>query len=157
VFAGESIRAGQTVLDFRGRVIDFGATLRKGDREGDALQIAAGVYLDLEPPGRYVNHSCDPNAGVRGGVRLAALREIHAGEEIRFDYSTTMDEDHWTMECRCGASSCRGIVRDFKWLPTARKLALMRQDVVPAFLVAREIQQGRLSISRGRVVAEIGD
>ncbi|MCA9520971.1 MAG: SET domain-containing protein, partial [Myxococcales bacterium] len=57
-----------------------------------SLQIEEGLYLvpheDLEPAD-YVNHSCEPNAGVRGQVTLVALRDIAAGEAICFDYAMT--------------------------------------------------------------------
>lgn len=134
------------MFEFRGHVIDFAGTLEKGDRECDALQIGPDLYLDLESPGRFVNHSCEPNTGIRDGIRLVALRDLDPGEEIRFDYSTTMQEDHWVMEgCRCGAPSCRGSVLDFRWLPLDTKLTLIRQNVVPGFVVTAELDGGRLS------------
>ncbi|GJM44373.1 MAG: hypothetical protein DHS20C21_12150 [Gemmatimonadota bacterium] len=145
VFARRPISAGQRILDFRGEAIDFPGTLAMGDSECNALQIGSNLYLDLEPPGCLVNHSCEPNAGVRDGTHLVVLRDVAAGEEITFDYSTTMDENHWTLQCLCGSATCRGTIRDFRWLPESRKLALIRQGIVPAFIVAVEIDSGRLS------------
>ncbi len=137
--------AGERILTFTGGEIDFAGTLAKGDRECDALQIGPGRYLDLEPPGVFTNHSCQPNAGIRGDVFLVALRDLRAGEEIRFDYSTTMDEDHWTLECRCGSPNCRGLIGDFKWLPKAIKLEMLRLGIVPRFLIASELAGGRFA------------
>lgn len=145
VFVTRDFAEGETILELRGRLIDFQASLAKGDRECDALQIAADSYLDLEPPGVLVNHSCDPNTGVFSGPRLVALRDIRAGEEIRYDYSTTMDEDHWTLPCSCCAPQCRGVVRDFKWLPKERKLEFIRRRAVLEYIVESEIRGGRLS------------
>ena len=88
VFVTRDFAAGEEILRLRGRLIDFAATLAKGDRECDAFQIGPGRYLDLEPPARFLNHSCDPNTGIRDVLRLVALREIKAGQEIRFDYSS---------------------------------------------------------------------
>lgn len=144
VFVLHPVAPGERILTFRGKPLDFAGTLAKGDREGDALQIGVDAYLDLDPPGRFVNHSCEPNAGVRDRVQLISLRELAAGEEVRFDYSTTMSENHWTMECSCGSSRCRRLVRDFRWIPLRRKLELIRQGVVPAFLVEEELASGRL-------------
>jgi len=146
VFVRRAYRAGEPILEFRGAVVDFPFTLGQGDREGDALQIGPGVYLDLEGTGRLVNHSCIPNAGVRDRVVLVAARDLEPGEEVLYDYSTTMDEDHWTLECRCGQPACRGLVRDFKWLTPDRKVDLIRRDLVPPFIVAREIESGRLAV-----------
>lgn len=152
VFVARDFTAGEEILRLRGRLIDFAATLAKGDRECDAFQIGPGCYLDLEPPAKFLNHSCDPNTGVRDVLRLVALREIKAGQEIRFDYSTTMDENHWELACLCGSPRCRGIIRDFKWLPSDWKLQLIRMEVVPEFIIMSELQAGRLTseaIGRG--------
>ena len=43
-----------------------------------------------------------------------ALRRIAAGEELTHDWATT-DDDDYTMECRCRAKSCRGIVTGKDW------------------------------------------
>jgi hypothetical protein len=87
------------------------------------LQIGPGTYLDLVKPYVNFNHSCDPNAGLRNDGILFALREIKPGEEIRYDYSTTVDEPMWMMECqcRCGARNCRGEIGDFQTIPHHRK------------------------------------
>ena len=39
----------------------------------------------LPGPGRFLNHSCDPNA-LRSGVTVFARRRIRRGEEITIDY-----------------------------------------------------------------------
>jgi hypothetical protein len=145
LFARRAFEGGERILRLQGKAIDFAGTLAKGDRECDALQIGDDLYLDLEEPARFVNHSCEPNACVRDGAELAALCDIAAGEEIRFDYSTTLDEDHWTMECRCGSPRCRGKIRDFRWLPREWKLELIRRGAVPSFIVASELDEGRLT------------
>ena len=67
----------------------------KGGAAANALQIGVNRYLDLDEPGRLVNHSCDPNAAIREELLLVAIRDIQIGEEIRFDYSTTIS-DGWT-------------------------------------------------------------
>lgn len=159
LFVTRDIAAGEEIFRFRGRPMDFADSLAKGERECDALQIGPDRYLDLEPPGVLINHSCDPNTGTRDDVRLVALRDLKAGEEIRFDYSTSMDEDHWELECRCGSPFCRGVVRDFKYLPKERKLALIRQDIVPWFILAAELAAGRLTVEEtqgGRQVPRNG-
>jgi hypothetical protein len=138
LFVTRDFTAGEEVFRFRGREIDFAGTLAKGERQCDAIQIGPDRYLDLEPPQVYINHSCDPNTGVRDDLRLVALRDLKAGEEIRFDYSTTMAEDHWILECRCGSPRCRGVIRDFKWLSDEWKRRLIRMDVVPRFILDAE-------------------
>jgi len=56
----------------------------------------------------YVNHSCQPNAGVivlRGQIFLYALKEITPGEEITTDYLYEMDLEG--TRCNCRTDSCR--------------------------------------------------
>ena len=116
LFAGEPMAAGREILRFTGPRLTLTQVRAKGPLAANALQIGIDSYLDLDPPGRLVNHSCEPNAAVFGNVRLIALRDIAAGEEIRFDYSTTIS-DGWTMPCLCDSIHCRGIVAAFQLLP----------------------------------------
>jgi hypothetical protein len=66
------------------------------------------VYAILEPPGKYLNHACDPNA-MRSGVKVFAWRPIRAGDEILIDYRLNATRgERWT--CLCGTPSCLGYV-----------------------------------------------
>lgn len=119
VYATKPIKEGKFLLSFRasGPLLSYEDT-KKGDWESHCLQIGIREYIWVKKrPQCYINHSCDPNAGLRDGTELHALRDIEAGEEITFDYSTTMDEDDWEMDCRCGSPNCRHWVRDFRHLP----------------------------------------
>lgn len=73
--------------------------------------------------GRYINHSCSPNAFVVP-VRISspvphlcifALKDVSAGEEITFDYGggggLGAENGKAVTPCLCGAANCR------KWLP----------------------------------------
>ena len=57
----------------------------------DPLQVGTNKYLDLAKPFIYINHSCDPNAGIRKKAELFALKSIQKGDEITYDYATTVD------------------------------------------------------------------
>lgn len=66
----------------------------------------------------YFNHSCNPNIGfLEGSLHYYALRDIPNGEELCWDYSTSLSEKGWTMMCRCGQPDCRKIIRSFFDLP----------------------------------------
>ncbi len=56
------------------------------------------------------NHSCDANTGYVG-LDVRALRAVPAGEELTLDYGALYGADMEPFECRCGALSCRGIIR----------------------------------------------
>jgi SET domain-containing protein len=118
VFAGEPIAAGCRILTFGGRL------LRSGELTDDLLAMQVGDDLWLCSDGSLVddlvNHSCDPNGGFTDGEPvLHALRDIAAGEEICWDYSTSIAEPGWTLECRCGSTACRGVIRPWGELSVA--------------------------------------
>jgi hypothetical protein len=135
VFAAQRFQPGQPILTFGGPVLATPEMLALGPDRAYALQIGTGEFLDLVPPGRYLNHSCDPNAGIAEERVLIALRTIVPGEEIRFDYSTAMREDHWTMECRCGEYLCRRVVLDFHPLPPITQNRNLQLGIVQRFIV----------------------
>jgi uncharacterized protein len=60
------------------------------------------------------NHSCDPNAGVKGQIVVVARRDIHNGEEICFDYDTT-ETSAVPFVCRCRSLWCRGMIDGSAW------------------------------------------
>jgi hypothetical protein len=79
-----------------------------------ALQVGPDLWLasDGTLTDDFANHSCDPNAGFLDGEPvLYALRDIEAGEEITWDYSTSISETGWSLDCRCQSARCRGVIR----------------------------------------------
>ena len=137
LFAGRAFSPDEEILIFSGPELSFEAMVARGEAEANALQIDDSLYLDIGAPGVYANHSCQPNAGIRQDTRLVALRPIPAGEEIRYDYSTTMWENHWTMACRCGQANCRQRVTDFPTLPAQLQQRYLQLQVVQSFIVNR--------------------
>ena len=91
-----------------------------------ALQIDDDLFIASVPPfddADYVNHSCEPNCGIVGSVLLVTMREVAAGEELRFDYAMTDSDDYDEFDCSCGTPTCRRVVSGADWkdpeLPTA--------------------------------------
>jgi hypothetical protein len=120
VFAAGNFSAGDVVLAIDDSfVVDAEHPAPWGEEHHcDYLKDEKVVWM--QAPERYINHSCDPDVFVRtsGGVRqVIALREIHADEEITYDYCVNGYGDTvWT--CRCGAARCRhSIHSDFFHLP----------------------------------------
>ena len=115
--AGRGVRAGDVVFRLDGVVVD------RPDRY--SVQVGVDRHLTLPPdrnaaetdrfPWRFLNHSCAPNATIRGR-ELVALRDIHALEEVTFDYETTEWELASPFPCACGAERCRGEVRGYRFL-----------------------------------------
>ncbi len=109
VFATRAFQPGQPILVVSGPILNEAGVAALGADAVYALQTARNEYVDLSSPGRFLNHSCDPNAGVVRDRVLIALRSIAEGEEIRFDYSTAMGGDRWSFSCRCGEPFCRRV------------------------------------------------
>lgn len=63
---------------------------------------------------KYFNHSCNPNCGIKKGIKIVAMRDIKKGEELTIDYDTL--EYDWGMKCNCGSKNCRKTIRGYKYL-----------------------------------------
>jgi uncharacterized protein len=118
VFARERVRAGETLLVWGGDVVT-GEMLKWMSEEKHrlAVQIEEDLYLVTpnEGPADWVNHSCDPNAGLAGQIVLVALRDIPVGEEICFDYATSDGSPYDEFECGCSSRRCRHHVTGDDW------------------------------------------
>jgi len=83
-----------------------------------SVQIDEGLYLatvDGLEPADYVNHSCEPNLGLRGQITLVALRDIQPDEEVCFDYAMTDSTPYDEFECHCGLPDCRKVITGHDW------------------------------------------
>lgn len=84
------------------------------------IQVGWDRHVLMDLPGRFLNHSCDPNVGVGreinagGSYDFVARRDIGDGDELRFDYETSEYEVGGFDECSCGASTCRGVILGYK-------------------------------------------
>lgn len=65
----------------------------------------------------FINHSCNPNCGIRGEITGVAMRDIKIGEEITFDYAMLDDEEdeRYNFPCTC-RSNCREVITGKDWL-----------------------------------------
>ena len=61
----------------------------------------------VQPPERFVNHSCDNNTVVVNFCDVA-IASIKVDDEITSDYSS--DGSGISFTCSCGSANCRGIV-----------------------------------------------
>jgi len=133
LFARHHFAPGDVVLRFEGPE-------REDPRDGTAgeanlVQIGLGRYLFPDAPWVYVNHSCEPNTAFLDDAQtLYAITTIERGDELFFDYSTSMLDDPWTMRCGCGHASCRGIIGEFATLPPSVQRRYLDLGLVPAFV-----------------------
>ncbi len=119
VFACEPIHAGELLAVWEGRLIRFPELEQLSPlRRRITVQVEEDFYLTSisEPePADYFNHSCDPNAGMQGQLTLVAMRDIHPGEEICFDYAMTDGSPYDEFVCMCGSPACRGRITGDDW------------------------------------------
>ncbi len=117
--------------------------------DSHATQVGPDRWARHGGLGPKVNHSCDPNCGVRINAEQAfdfvARRPIDAGQEVTFDYAMrNYTIDHFPAVCLCGAAECRGSVTGWKDLPIARKADY--GELVAPYL--REMDAGMSSVLR---------
>jgi uncharacterized protein len=122
LFATADIAKDETVAVKGGHVVD-GKTLREritpvlGPVEiqiSDDLFVAPVSDEERELSMLYLNHSCDPNLGIRGEITFMAMRDIRAGEELTHDWAMT-DDDYYSVKCNCGAPDCRKTLTGKDW------------------------------------------
>jgi len=134
LFATKDIEPGAILCRAMGKKLNFEQTLQLKEKEGHALQIDFDKYILCDVPFLYSNHSCNPNCAINNHLELFALKKIKTGEELFWDYSTSMLERHWTMKCSCGENNCRKIITDFDLLPKQLQEKYLEMNIVLPFI-----------------------
>ena len=88
--------------------------------EDYATKVADGFYMVSCRKGAledddFFNHSCNPNAGIKGQILMVAMRNIKKGEEVTYDYAMTDADFAYSFKCSCGASGCRKVITTSDW------------------------------------------
>ena len=118
-----------------GKPLTFEETVMLGHDECYSLQVGMDKYIIPDHPFHLSNHSCQPNCGINRKMEFITLRDINAGEELCWDYSTSMMERHWTMQCDCGYHDCRHLIGDFDMLPAHIQERYLHMKIVLPFIV----------------------
>jgi hypothetical protein len=124
VFAAGFIPAGARVLTIEGE------RYRSQDvpPQSFAMQVDDDIWIcsNGQTLDDCVNHSCEPNTGfVMNDPVLYALRDIAVGEELSWDYSTSISYGDWSLNCLCGSKSCRGVILPFAQLSPRQQARLL--------------------------------
>ncbi len=141
VFANKHFDKGKKIIEFKGKLFTYKKLPYPYNKvEDHYVQISKNLYMG---PSKglddFINHSCNPNSGLKiSGKKavLIAIKDIKSGEEICWDYSTTMNEDDWEMDCKCGSKNCRKIIRDFKHLPKLLQKKYTKLGIVPKYNIS---------------------
>lgn len=126
-YATRDIRKGERIIEYVGERITQSEADRRYEDEAMGrhhtflFTVNRRTTIDAAVNGndaRFINHSCDPNCesvDEKGRIYIEAIRDIHEGEELTYDYSyardrDTTEEDEQRYVCRCGAPNCRGTI-----------------------------------------------
>lgn len=116
LFAKENISKDEFVVGFYGMIYPAETALDLPEIcRNHAIQFEEHKFID-SLLARNINHSCNPNCGLKGLFDVVAMRDIKAGEELTWDYAMSEDSN-WRMKCKCGEKNCRGIVGAYSLLP----------------------------------------
>ena len=122
LFARDAISAGEIVAVKGGAIMDSASFALVRDRVSPAdIQIEEGLYIaprsgeEVEANILCLNHSCNPNVGVRGQITFVAMRDISKDAELTIDYAMIDGDPAERMECSCGARECRKTITGSDW------------------------------------------
>jgi hypothetical protein len=147
LFAKAPIRKGEVVVVKGGYVLTRHQRDEIGRELGPSeIQITEDLFLgparesEREGGMMHLNHSCEPNLGLRGQIVFVALRDVEVDEELTFDYAMT-DDEPGEMQCDCGAASCRGTVTGTDW---QRPEIQRKYDGYFSWFIQRRIDAARM-------------
>ena len=125
VFALQPIKAGETIIEYKGEVITWAEALERHPHDPSDPNHTFYFHIDDDHvidgkfkgnAARWINHACEPNCEadeVDGRIFIKALRNLKPGQELFYDYGLIIDERYTPKlkkqyECRCGSKRCRG-------------------------------------------------
>jgi SET domain-containing protein len=156
VFSSAHFMPGEIILEIDdSRLVTDADPLDRAKDEFDyhCDYLASGKVVLMQVPERFINHRCEPNtfiSTIAGDRYVVALREIHLGDEITYDYCVNGDGDT-AWDCSCKSKACRRRhLSGFFHLPVdvqARYLALLDDWFVAEHQaevksLKRQIEQG---------------
>jgi len=137
LFASEKIKRGEVILVQAGKIVTYSEIYKAKSPLTDICFLVDKNLLIcplktkgvIHRDGAFImNHSCDPNCGLRGQVTFVAMRDISPNEELTYDYALTdshIDHPNYIyqpLKCNCKSLKCRKIIRDTDWKkPKLRK------------------------------------
>ena len=98
----------------------------------------------------FLNHSCNPNCGVRNKLEIIAMREINKDEEVTIDYAMT-ESFKYKMKCNCGMSNCRKIITGKDW--KINKLQEKYKEFFSKYLkkkIEKDIQHNEVNLYKSK-------
>jgi hypothetical protein len=152
VFALQDIAEGETVIEYVGEIISWDEAQDRHPHDPKDpnhtfyFHVNEDKVIDALHGGnssRWINHSCDANCEAdeqNERIFIKALRNIHAGEELNYDYGLIIDEPYTKKllaeyPCWCGSANCRGTLlspkdrEDTPKIPSQKKKKKAKAEV----------------------------
>lgn len=107
IFVSRLFKAGDPLARLSGSMIRGSDALS----DPDYIGIGPDSWIDPDLPFSMINHSCSPTAAFQRRRYIHANVDLFPGQEVTIDYSTTECDLEWEMDCSCGASNCRQVLR----------------------------------------------
>jgi SET domain-containing protein len=120
IFAKKLIKKGERIASFDGQIYEYEHRWNDYLRN-HTIQFEKRRWRDSKGIAVFINHSCEPNCGVKNLFDIVAMRDIKKDEEITWDYEMTEANPIWKMKCRCKTPSCRGVIGNYKNMPPATR------------------------------------
>lgn len=119
MFAKEQIDKGKIVFIHGGHIVTknelfYSETIGSYLPLDDNYFIGAKNRREEKAVKLFVNHSCDPNCGIRGEITFVAMRNVQKGDELTLDYAT-VDNEEYRFDCNCNSITCRKEITGFDW------------------------------------------
>lgn len=119
VVARAPIAPGEVIAVWSGRIVGADELDRLPTAiRRHTVQVEEGLYqasLRPDEPPDFINHSCEPNAGLHGQITVIAMRAIDPGAEVTIDYAMCDGSPYDEFDCACGARACRRRVTGDDW------------------------------------------
>lgn len=105
VFAKRDFKVGEIVMHWdKSNILTTEEFNNLTDNEKRYVSLVDGIYIQMQAPEKYVNHSCDSNTTAKNFCDIAS-REIKKGEEITANYINNSSSS-LKYKCNCGSKKC---------------------------------------------------
>lgn len=106
VFAARKFKKDEVVLKWHPKILKKLEVDKLPDKEKHYVYQKNKKRFLMQPPERFINHSCEPNTRVKKYCDIA-IRDIKHGEEITSDYEKG---GLISFQCQCGSKNCRKVI-----------------------------------------------
>jgi len=113
VFANRNFKKGGVVIDYSScseKLTREQMEKTPQEKKKFISQIDDNTWILFKSPGKYVNHSCNPNTESRNNADIA-IKDIKKGEEITANY-VKEKVPGLKIICNCGEKNCVKIINN---------------------------------------------